>query len=78
MSAENPDVVLTEMERKRKILAAAENMDWQQVVLNGGPPCFHLDEFGVRFCGRAERWAGHGHKDCHEFTPLDKLLKSMA
>ena len=25
-------------------LGAAENMDWGQVVMNGGPPCFHLDE----------------------------------
>jgi hypothetical protein len=36
---------------------AATNADWLQVILNGGPPCFHLE--GERFCLRAQRWAGH-------------------
>jgi hypothetical protein len=52
------------------VLAAA-TMDWQQVVLNGGPPCFHLAEDG-HFCGRAERWPGHG--DLHEFVSFPALL----
>lgn len=53
-------------------------MDWLQVVLNGGPPCFHLQEDG-RFCGRAERWDGHGHKksDLHRFVSLEALLLSV-
>jgi hypothetical protein len=46
-----------------KLLHAADYADWQQVVLNGGPPCFHLDELGAsgqgKFCMRAKRWAGH-------------------
>ncbi len=38
---------------------ACDTADWVQVVLNGGPPCFHLMEDG-RFCFRAARWVGHG------------------
>lgn len=56
-------------------LKAAENMDWQQVVLNGGPPCFHLLKDG-RFCGRAQRW--DGHNDIHQFIPLSVLLVSIS
>lgn len=52
-------------------LTAAKEMDWQQVVLNGGPPCFHLCEDG-HFCGRAQRWAGH--EDLHAFVSLADLL----
>lgn len=55
------------------LLHAAEVMDWQQVVFNGGPPCFHLCENG-RFCGRAERWAGHQDGDPHKFVSLRDLL----
>ena len=53
-------------EETRKVLAAFRLADWQQVVLNGGPPCFHVERDG-RFCFRAERWPGHGPQ--HEFTP---------
>lgn len=50
-------------------------MDWQQVALNGGPPCFALlnDENGW-YCGRAERWEGHDGE--HRFISLDALLLS--
>jgi hypothetical protein len=62
-----------ELSAKRdKLAEAANNMDWQQVALNGGPPCFHLEEDG-RFCGRAERWAGHG--DVHAYLSLAGLLE---
>jgi hypothetical protein len=54
---------------------AAKAMDWQQVVLNGGPPCFHLCEDGS-FCGRAERWAGH--EDLHKFISFHDLLRMVA
>jgi hypothetical protein len=37
--------------RNKKIITAAENMDWQQVVLNGGPPCFHLRMMEVFVAG---------------------------
>lgn len=56
-------------------LWAAQQMDWQQVVLNGGPPCFHLCDDG-RFCGRAEQWVGH--EDLHKFVSLAGLLKKFA
>ncbi len=59
-----------------KIIAAAENMDWQQVVLNGGPPCFHLPEGETRFCGRAHRW--HGHGCLHAFVSFTDLLRIVA
>jgi hypothetical protein len=55
----------------RKIEAAAEQMDWAQVALNGGPPCFHVGDDG-RFCGRAQRW--DGHDDLHRFVSLADLL----
>lgn len=56
---------------------AAAQMDWVQVVLNGGPPCFHLYEDG-RFCGRAKRWVGHDDGDPHKFVSLEALLRSIA
>ena len=48
------------------VLAACKSADWQQVVQNGGPPCFHLE--GSQFCLRAERWQGHGV--AHKFISL--------
>lgn len=60
------------------IEAAARAFDWQQVVLNGGPPCFWLDETG-HFCGRAQRWSGHdevaGICSMHAFVPLVELVR---
>jgi hypothetical protein len=56
------------------IADAARNADWGQVVMNGGPPCFHVDPYG--FCLRAERWAGHG--DSHPFVSLADLLAACA
>jgi hypothetical protein len=55
-------------------------MDWQQVVLNGGPPCFAVDPFDKRFCGRAERWDGHHPRTgnalfpYHQYVSLHRLL----
>lgn len=59
------------------VMRAAEQMDWSQVVANGGPPCFHLEASGF-FCGRAERWEGHKLRKWpgHEFVPLHDLLAS--
>ncbi len=63
-----------------RLLAAAKNADWVQVVLNGGPPCFHLED--GRFCLRAKRWDGHkrigGSEAIHKFVSLEKLLRSVA
>lgn len=54
------------------LIAAAKGADWQQVVQNGGPPCFHIEDDG-RFCLRAQRWAGHD--SMHQFTTLDAALE---
>ncbi len=53
---------------------AAQNMDWDQVVVNGGPPCFYLRE-GL-FCGRAQRWQGH-YGASHDYVSLVDLLKKV-
>lgn len=57
---------------------AARAVDWQQVVLNGGPPCFAV-EHGPRFCLRAERWMGHkqGFVGTHSFISLETLLATL-
>jgi hypothetical protein len=51
-------------------IEACADIDWQQVVLNGGPPCFFVE--GGRFCLRAERWEGHGI--LHGYASLADLL----
>lgn len=53
---------------------AAINVDWGQVVMNGGPPCFHVSD--GRFCLRAERWDGHGLQ--HRFVSLLDMLSRAA
>ena len=53
-------------DRLRAIADAATRADWEQVRLNGGPPCFHIED--GRFCFRAERWPGH--PVYHPFTTL--------
>lgn len=55
---------------------AEPKLDWQQVVMNGGPACFALldDEAGW-YCGRAQRWEGH---DCeHKYVSLEDLTASL-
>ena len=59
------------------VLRAARGMDWQQVVLNQGPPCFHV-EHDRKFCGRAQRWAGHEAGSDHGFVSLADLLAYWA
>ncbi len=57
---------------------AAYWADWTQVALNGGPPCFHLEN--GRFCLRAARWDGHTDKDEypeHRFVSLAALLDKV-
>jgi hypothetical protein len=66
------------------LLRAAADADWMQVVLNQGPPCFHLEEdrlsLGLRFCLRAERWDGHHDPPGvgHPFVSLADLLEAVA
>lgn len=65
----------------RELIAAAEKADWMQVVLNEGPPCFHLEKITGLFCLRAQRWAGHTEKDEwpeHRFVSLADLLREAA
>lgn len=64
--------------RKSKLIAA-KLADWDQVVGNGGPPCFHLSDDG-RFCLRAQRWDGHhdiGGPPIHEYVSLYDLLNGF-
>ena len=58
------------------LVLAAERADWMQVVLNQGPPCFHLE--GRRFCLRAARWAGHDEASpLHKYVSLADLLRGV-
>jgi hypothetical protein len=57
-----------------QLIRAAAFADWEQVRLNGGPPCFHLD--GENFCLRAERWAGHPSD--HPFVTLAEMLEAAS
>lgn len=63
------------------VIVAAEHMDWMKVILNQGPPCFHVADDG-RFCGRAERWDGHyslrNSRRCHKFVSLADLIRSLS
>lgn len=61
----------------QRLFEAAKNMDWMQVVLNGGPPCFHIEDDG-RFCGRAERWHDKSATEMfHAYLPLDALIAAL-
>ncbi len=52
-------------------------VDYQQIYLNGGPPCFAIDpDLPTRFCCRAEAWEGHGHD--HDFVSLEELVRGSA
>ena len=55
---------------------AEPKLDWQQVVMNGGPACFALldDEAGW-YCGRAQRWEGHDYE--HKYVSLEDLTISI-
>ncbi|MGH7948023.1 MAG: hypothetical protein ACREQF_02215 [Candidatus Binataceae bacterium] len=55
------------------VLRAAADPDWEQVRLNGGPPCFHV-EHDRKFCLRAKRWAGHEIGSDHSYVSLQDLL----
>lgn len=66
--------VMKDKKRLDKFNFAAVNADWQQVIGNGGPPCFYLDKRDSHFCLRAERWDGHKHDPIHEYVPLHELI----
>ena len=46
--------------------------DWEQIYLNGGPPCFAVTEGDHRFCNRSERW--QGHPSDHKFVSWTDFL----
>ena len=67
---------MADNKKRNALLHAAENADWGQVVMNGGPPCFQVCEDGL-FCLRAERWAGHvadAYRGSHKFVSLHAML----
>jgi len=61
---------------KPELIEAARHADWQQVVRNGGPPCFRVMDDG-HFCFRAERWCGHGQDAQHDH-PFVTLAQALA
>lgn len=67
------DLVSPPNNMMNELIKMAEKMDWQQVALNGGPPCFHSD--GKCFCGRALRW--EGHPEDHKFVSLADLIREL-
>lgn len=58
------------------LIEAAQHADWTQVALNGGPPCFYLEDNYGLFCLRAKRWHD-GNADPHEFVSLADLLRDL-
>ena len=66
-----------EKDKREALLSAAHNADWMQVVLNQGPPCFHLN--GDRFCLAAGRWPGHGRgpTDVHAFVSFFNFVAGL-
>jgi hypothetical protein len=64
------------MTKFEQLQQAAKWPDWEQVVANGGPPCFHIES--GRFCFRAERWGGHDNRHVsHAFVSLVDLLAAI-
>lgn len=55
---------------------AADAFDWTQPVGRDWNPCFALMKDG-RFCGRAQRWAGHEAGHDHTHVSLAALLDSV-
>jgi hypothetical protein len=45
------------------IARLSPQVDETQKVLNGGSYCYHVEQ--GRYCGRADKWPGHGH--FHDF-----------
>jgi hypothetical protein len=66
---------MTPPDMAAQLAEALKDIDWQQVVLNGGPPCFHIEN--GRFCLRAERWMGHHTSGFHEYVTLPELFTAV-
>ncbi len=64
------------MTPQRLLQKALANIDWGQVVANGGPPCFHVED--GRFCLRAARWDGHrGRALHHGYVSLEAVWSNQ-
>lgn len=61
-----------EMQEPEFIFEEMQPEHWEQVRLNGGPPCFMEDSDGT-LCGRAMRW--QGHPEMHPYLSLSEFLK---
>ena len=57
------------------LLNALRHIDWMQIILNQSAPCCFIEDEDGRFCGRAERWAGHEH--FHKFISLDAAIDAI-
>ncbi len=67
------------MVKSRGLKEALSNIDWGQVVANGGPPCFFVERNRGQFCLRAERWHdtdGHSFEGDHLYVSLKDLIAS--
>ena len=56
-------------------LRALKDIDWGQVIANGGPPCFHIET--GKLCLRAERWPGHHVPTFHKYVSLEQRETAM-
>lgn len=65
---------------ERDVAEICPLMDWEQVALNGGPPCFYVEtntpDEQPRFCGRARRWQGHGVQTFHSYVSLEEFISA--
>lgn len=62
----------------KPLLHALQNIDWGQVAMHCGSPCFHVEKNG-RFCMRSERWEGHGFDTHdHDFVPLEDMVRKAS
>lgn len=59
-----------ERDALQPLLNALRHIDWIQIILNQSAPCCFIED--GRFCGRAERWAGHEH--FHKFISLNDAI----
>jgi hypothetical protein len=73
MNPENFDrPTFAESDGMLRLESAALCADWEQVRLNGGPPCFHIED--GEFCFRAQRWPGH--PTYHKFLTLHDAIRA--
>ena len=69
----------TNLPSNQQLIDAASHADWDQVVMNLGPPCFNYEADRKSFCLRAQRWEGHELTEFpgHAFVTLEDLLRQV-